>query len=590
MSVNRSSVDEKKIETKKSDIFFRLLKYTASYKKEVIAVIAMMMVASIILVALPLLTENAVDVQIKNGNLKGLLVVTAIFIGLVFVWWLIYVIRVRIMARVANNIVLTIRDEVFAHLLSLGLYYFDSRPTGKILSRLIGDITSMKDMLKQVVTTIVPNIFFVICILIAMFALNPILSCAVILALPLLCVGSFLLMKKNYPIWYDYRQKQRNITGFVHESFSGSKVIQSFLAEGEVNKEFERENDDIRSHWTRAVAMGDTMGIIIDASQGIGYFFLFFFAIFVLKMDGSSVGQLIAFSTYIGLFWQPIRALANMYNQLSNNLAGAGRVFEILDEKSTLKEIEAPLTLTSVKGNVRFENVSFAYPDEKDKLILKDVSFTVKEGEKIALVGPTGAGKTTIVNLLCRFYDASSGKIFIDNNDICKLLLSSLKANVAVMTQECYLFSGSIYENIKYGNDGATNEDVIASCRLVGADEFIKSFKEGYEADVSQIGLSQGQKQLLALARTLLTNPKILILDEATSNIDTHTELLVQKGIETLMKGRTCFVVAHRLSTIRNANRIFVVNNQGIIEDGTHEELMALNQAYATLYKAQFKD
>ncbi len=590
MSVNRSSVDEKKIETKKSDIFFRLLKYTKFYKKEVITVIVLMMIASLILVALPLLTENAVDVQIKNGNLDGLLIVTGIFIFLVILWWIIYIVRVRMMARVANNVVLKIRDDVFAHLLSLGLYYFDSRPTGKILSRLIGDITSLKDMLKQVVTTIVPNIFFIICITIAMFALNPVLAGGVIISLPILGVSVFLLMKKNYPVWYDYRQKQSNITGFVHESFSGIKVIQSFLAENEVNKEFERENDDIRSHWTRAVAVGDTMGIIIDTSQGIGYFFLYFFAIFVVKINSSSIGELIAFSTYIGLFWQPIRALANMYNQLSNNLAGAGRVFEILDEKSSLKEIEKPEKLENVKGTVRFENVSFAYPDELDRLILEDVSFSVKEGEKIALVGPTGAGKTTIVNLLCRFYDATCGKIFIDDNDISKLSLASLKENVAVMTQECYLFSGTIRDNIKYGIEDISDEEMFNACRLVGADAFILSFKDGYDSEVSTIGLSQGQKQLITLARTLLMNPKILILDEATSNIDTHTEMLVQKGIETLMKGRTSFVVAHRLSTIRNANRIFVVNNKGIMEDGSHDELMALDGAYATLYKAQFKD
>lgn len=590
MSVNRSSVDEKQVEIKKSEIFLRLLKYIKSYKKRVIAVIVMMMVASLILVVLPLITENIVDVQIKNGNSKGLYIATGLFVALGMIWAIIYIIRVRMMSRISNDVVLKVRDDMFAHLLTLGLYYFDSRPTGKILSRLIGDITSLKDMLNQVVTIVVPNIFFLICIIFAMFTLNSILACGVIISVPLLAISSFLLMRHNYPIWYGYRQKQSNMTGFIHESFSGIKVIQSFLAEDEVNKEFEKENKEIRSHWVRAVAAGDTMGIIISTSQGLGYFFLYLFAIYILKINAASIGELIAFSTYIGLFWQPIRALANMYNQLANNLAGAGRVFEILDEKSTLLEADDPITLDKVDGKVDFEHVSFAYPDEPERLILEDISFSVRPGEKIALVGPTGAGKTTIVNLLCRFYDAVAGNIYIDGVDISKLSLSSLKHNVAVMTQESYLFSGTIADNLKYGKEDVTDEEMHKACCLVGADEFIRSFKDGYLADVSQIGLSQGQKQLITLARTLITDPKILILDEATSNIDTHTEMLVQKGIETLMSGRTSFVVAHRLSTIRNADRIFVVNNKKIIEDGSHDELIALNGEYAALYRAQFKD
>jgi len=331
------------------------------------------------------------------------------------------------------------------------------------------------------------------------------------------------------------------------------------------------------------------MGPVIDISQGVGYFFLYLLAIYFLRIDATSVGELIAFSTYIGLFWQPIRSLAIMSNQLSNNLAGAGRVFEILDEKSSLKESEKAEEL-SLKGEVVFDHVSFAYPDEVDKKILEDVSFRIKEGERIALVGPTGAGKTTIINLICRFYDVTEGRLLLDGVDIRELALSSLRSQVGVMTQESYLFSGTLRENIRYGRLSASDEEVERAAALVGADSFILNLEKGYDTEVDSQSLSQGQKQLITLARTLLSEPKILILDEATSSIDTHTELLVQQGIEKLMRGRTSFTVAHRLSTIRSCDRIFVVNNKGIVEEGSHEELLLKGGAYAELYRAQFEE
>ena len=588
MAVNRARDDEKRGELKKKEIFLRLMRYTSKYKKEVIVVIVIMMALSMLLASLPLLTRNAVDVQIANRDLKGLLIVMGIYIFLVIIWWIFYIVRVKIMARVANKVVLQIRDEVFAHLQTLGLYYFDSRPTGKILSRLIGDITSMKDMLKQLVTTVVPNSFYLLCISVAMFIMNPILALGAFVSLPVIAVGTFLIMKYTYPMWYSFRQKQSNIAGYAHEAFSGIKVVQSFTAEEETKKSFEEINSDIYKHWVKAVRIADLLSVVIDLSQGIGYFMLYFFAIYLLKIDASSVGELIAFATYISLFWQPIRSLANMYNQLSNNLAGAGRVFEILNEKSALKDDLSLPDLPQIKGDVTFDKVSFAYPDEPDVLILDKLSFSVKSGERVALVGPTGAGKTTVINLICRFYEPVSGRILIDGKDISHYSLSSLRSQVGVMTQESYLFSGTLMENIRYGRMSASDEEVKESCRITGADSFISKLPKGYESDASEANLSQGQKQLVALSRTLLSNPHILILDEATSSIDTHTELLVQQGIARLMEGRTSFVVAHRLSTIRNADVIFVIDNKGILEKGSHEELLKKNGAYAALYRAQF--
>ena len=587
MSVNRASADERKSEKSRKQTLLRLIKYMASYRKSTVIVIFLMMICSVIVVVLPFLAADAVDVRVPAGDLEGLLILTALYIALSLLWWILVRIRVRIMSRVSNSVVLQIRDEAFSHLQELGLYYFDSRPTGKILSRLIGDISSMKQLLNQLVTVLIPNTFFLLAIIFAMFVLNPVLALGAVSSLPVVGIGTFLIMKKNYPVWYDYRQKQSNLAGFVHEAAAGMKVIQSFSAEDEVKKEFCAINDDIRHHWIKAVRFGDTIGIVIDVSIGVGYFMMFLLAIYVLRTDASGVGEIIAFMTYLSLFWQPVRTLSNMYNQLTNNLSGASRVFEILDEESTLRECADAEELPPAKGEVTFDHVSFAYPDEPDKMVLEDVSFTSRPGEKIALVGPTGAGKTTVINLISRFYDPVKGRVLIDGHDISHVTFSSLRKSVGVMTQESFLFSGSIRDNILYGNENATEEEMIRACTLVGAHEFIMRLKDGYDTDTGKLTLSQGQRQLVALARTLLSDPAILILDEATANVDTHTELVVQHGISVLMEGRTTFVVAHRLSTIRNSDRIFVVQAKGIAEEGSHDELIARGGLYASLVRAQ---
>ena len=331
----------------------------------------------------------------------------------------------------------------------------------------------------------------------------------------------------------------------------------------------------------------DSIGIVIDGAIGIGYLMMFLSAVYLLRMDKSGVGELLAFMTYLTLFWQPVRTLSNMYNQLSNNLSGASRVFEILDEKSTITEAVDAVDLPPVKGEVTFDHVSFAYPDEPDKMVLEDVCFRSRPGEKIALVGPTGAGKTTVINLISRFYDPTAGSVLIDGYDLKGVTFSSLRKAVGVMTQESFLFSGTIRENILYGNEEAGEEEMIRACTLVGAHDVIMHLKDGYDTDTGKLTLSQGQRQLIALSRTLLADPAILILDEATANVDTQTEIMVQHGIEVLMRGRTTFVVAHRLSTIRNSDRIFVVRDKGIAEEGSHDELVRKGGLYAALVRAQ---
>lgn len=587
MSVNRASADEKKNEKSRKETLLRLIGYMASYRKSAFLVVLIMMVSSIIVVVLPFLAESAIDTMVPMGNVKGLLVLTVTYLLLSLLWWALERLRVRIMSRVSNRVVLEIRDEAFSHLQELGLYYFDSRPTGKILSRIIGDITSMKQLLQQLVTVLIPNTFFLAAIVFAMFVLNPVLALGAVSSLPVAAIGTFFIMKRNYPVWFDYRQKQSNVAGYVHEAAAGMKVIQSFNAEGEAKREFASINDDIKRHWIRAVRFGDSIGIVIDGAIGIGYLMMFLSAVYLLRMDKSGVGELLAFMTYLTLFWQPVRTLSNMYNQLSNNLSGASRVFEILDEKSTITEAVDAVDLPPVKGEVTFDHVSFAYPDEPDKMVLEDVCFRSRPGEKIALVGPTGAGKTTVINLISRFYDPTAGSVLIDGYDLKRVTFSSLRKAVGVMTQESFLFSGTIRENILYGNEEAGEEEMIRACTLVGAHDVIMHLKDGYDTDTGKLTLSQGQRQLIALSRTLLADPAILILDEATANVDTQTEIMVQHGIEVLMRGRTTFVVAHRLSTIRNSDRIFVVRDKGIAEEGSHDELVRKGGLYAALVRAQ---
>ena len=315
------------------------------------------------------------------------------------------------------------------------------------------------------------------------------------------------------------------------------------------------------------------------------YFLLYFLAV----RTHATVGSLVAFTTFIGLFWRPLRQLASMANNLGNQLSGAERVFEIMDTKSTLLESENPVPLKAVSGRVDFEDVSFAYPDEPETSVLEHVSFSVEPGKTIALVGPTGAGKTTIINLLARFYDPVGGRILIDGTDIKDVKIEDLRRHIGVMTQDSFLFSGTIRDNLVYGKLDATQEEIERACKALGAHDFIMATEKGYDTEINDQTLSQGQRQLLSLSRTLLADPSILILDEATSAIDTYTEMLVQKGIRLLTEGRTSFVVAHRLSTIKNADRILVIDRKGIQEQGNHQELLEKGGQYSALYRAQFE-
>lgn len=590
MAINTYKEDENSVNGNKLSIFRRVIKYYGKYKAKVALIICMVLFCSAAFVILPKFIEHAIDVDVANRDVSGLTKTVVLYISVIIASSIVYRLRIRMLSKVSNEIVYDIRKEAFDHLQTLSLYYFDSRPTGKILSRLINDVSSLRDMLYKLISVVIPNIFTLIGIVVIMFVSNWKLAISVISIVPILLVCVYFIVIRNYKNWEDYRKKTSNMNAYTHESYTGVKVIQAFGAEKEAIDECDRILMDVHNKWKSTVRRADLLDIVIFGTMGLGFFMLYFFAVRWLHLTESSVGELIAFASYSATFWQPIRQLASMVNQLTNQITGAGRVFELIDTKPILQEIPDAKTLNVAQGNVEFKNITFAYPDEPDVQILKNVSFTAKKGDMIALVGPTGAGKTTIVNLLVRFYDPIKGTVLIDNQDISQVTLLSLRRNIGIMTQEPFLFSGTIRENLVYGKLDASEKEIINACEKLGLMDFINQQPEGLDSVVSQDTMSHGQKQMIALARTLIADPKILILDEATSAIDTRTEQMIQKGMSVLMKGRTSFVVAHRLSTIVKADRIMVIQNKGIAEEGTHKELLEKKGLYEKLYRSQFEE
>lgn len=573
MAVNATRTDEQVQTVSKRKTLARMFYYLLAYKKQVVAVLTIMLVSVVITLINPLIIQQAIDVYIAGEDWHGLkrLGIVAVLLNLTLV--LLVKIRMYIMAKVSNEVLLTIREELYTHIQTLSFQFFDSRPTGKILARIIGDVNSLKEVLSNSVTTLIPDFITILSVVGIMFVKNWKLAAAALSSLPLMILGVAFVQSKSHIRWQIHRKKGSNMNAFVHEDISGMYVVQSFGAEQETKQIFEELLQEHKDSFVDAVRYADAFGPIVDFCWGLGTMVLYFFGVNMILDGMLQVGTLIAFGTYISMFWRPVMNLSNFYNQLVTNIAGAERIFEILDTKPDLTDGETAFEMPEITGAVSFRHVTFSY--EKEKEVLKDVSFEIEPGQTVALIGPTGAGKSTIVNLICRFYDIQHGQVCIDGRDVKSVTIESLRSQMGIMTQDVFLFSGTIRENIRYGRLEASEEEIIRAAKAVHAHEFIMKMEKGYDTELKErgAGLSAGQRQLLAFARTMLSEPKILILDEATSSIDTHTELLVQKGIEVLLKGRTSFVIAHRLSTIQNADRIFRVDNGGILELNSFEEI-----------------
>ncbi|MBO7334652.1 MAG: ABC transporter ATP-binding protein [Lachnospiraceae bacterium] len=587
MAVNAIKDDEDVSTVKKSITIKRLLSYLFAFKKQIVGILLIMAYCVGVSLVNPLIIESAIDDCITPGNYIGLIKLIVIALVINIVWVILVKVRVYVMSLVSNEIIKRIREEVYTNLQTLDFKFFDSRPTGKILSRVMSDVNSLKEVLKNFVLTLLPDFILVFSVMIIMLVKSPKLALAGMTGLPILIIGLFVIETLSRVRWQIVRKKSSNLNAFLHEDIAGIRIVKTYNAEAETLDTFDELVKEHKDSFIRAVRVNDAFNAVIEIAEAVSIVCMYYVAIKVLHIGAGSVGMLIAFSSYLFQFWQPIANLGSFYNQIITNLAAAERVFEVIDKEPEIKDSENAVPMPEIKGNVRFENVGFSYEDGVK--VLNNVSFDIKPGETIALVGPTGAGKTTIVNLISRFYDVEEGNVIIDRSNLKDVTIESLREQLGIMTQDNYLFTGTIKDNIRYGKLDATDEEIINACKTVNAHDFIMQLEKGYDTELTERGgnLSAGQKQLLAFARTIISDPRILILDEATSSIDTKSELLVQKGIEAILKGRTSFVIAHRLSTIKNADRIFVIENGGIAEQGSHSELMLRRGLYYNLQNAQ---
>lgn len=588
MENNSIKKDEEVIRRSKSEITFKLLEYLKPYKLKSFIVILLMILVMISGIVNPLLLEIAIDNYVVNKNVNGLIIIGVALIVLNLLAWILSKIRWTMITSITNNILVNIRHELYSHIQYLSFDFFDGRPVGKILSRVVSDVNALKNLFSQSIQSLIPQLLNLLCVAIIMFIMNFKLALASVTLLPLLGIAMFCIEIYSRRRWEVYRNKRSNLNGFTHEDFSGIKIVQGFAKEEGTEKSFKSMVKELSDSFTKAVMLNDFFWPLVELSWGAGTLVVFAVGYKLVMNNEIKIGTLIAFSMYVGMFWRPIMNLSSFYNTLITNFSAADRIFDILDKKPIIKNSENAKKIGKIKGVVEFKDVSFSY-DESTK-VLKNVNFKVNKGEKIALVGATGAGKTTIVSLLSRFYDPTSGEVLVDGKDIKNVELESLRSQMGIMLQDTFLFSTTIMENIRYGRLDATDEEVINAAKAVNAHDFIMKLEEGYNTEVNERGtrLSLGQRQLVSFARALLANPRILILDEATSNIDTETEKLVQEGIEKLLHGRTSFVVAHRLSTIRDCDKIMVINDGQIEEVGSHSELLKNKGSYYDLYMAQY--
>lgn len=569
----------------------RLGKYLKPYSKQILPVIiTMMIVGALTKLFNPLLIAYAIDNALREGGDPRLLFqCVGGMLLLYIIQWAANTYRIRFTNQIGQKVIYDLRHDLFSHIQKLSFKFFDKRPAGSILVRITNYVNSLQDLFTNGVVNLLMDCVQLVGIIFILLYFNIKLGAAIIVTVPIMFFISTKLRVHIRRSWQVVQSKQSRINAHLNECIQGIKVTQAFAQEKENMSFFDHMNLSNHKSWNRASTLNQSFNPIIEVTGAIGYCILFWFGAHLIQSQEITVGLLVAFATYIGFFWEPINRLGQMYSQMLIAMASSERIFEFIDEEPNVPEALNAKEPPNVLGDIELKQVEFEY--EPGRKALKGIDLSVKAGQSIALVGHTGSGKSTIINLLCRFYDSTGGSITIDGHDIRDVTVSSLRSQVGIVLQDTFIFSGTIRDNIRFGKLNATDEEVEFAAKAVRAHDFIVDMPQGYDTEVQERGnmLSMGQRQLISFARALLADPRILILDEATASIDTETELKIQEALKTLLAGRTSFIIAHRLSTIRNADNIIVLDHGVLMEQGNHDDLMKQQGIYYGLIQAQYR-